>query len=1037
MKTQISKASQSARRLVLGAMFFCAPANAVLAEEYYLEPQVYKSRPDPGREMPFGYIGTTGVMVRVYKDVTLKVERTMPGSPADGKFHKGDIITGVNGVAHRGRNPFVFFGEALTRAEATDGRMVFDVTSADGKQPRKETVSIPVLGAYSPTWPLNCDKSKKIIRQTADYYADPEKFSEGGIPGALACLFLLSTGDDAYLPRVKAYFDAFPKEVGKIGEHTWNNGYNGIACAEYYLRTGDTSVLPILQYFCDDAQRRQKFGSGWTHWGNDINPGYVASGLMNPAGAQVLTTLLLGKECGVKVDEETLLGALRFFYRFAGRGTVPYGDHRGEGGLGSNGKDGMIAAAMQIAMGAKGDVSLYKNARHYLAMSMIDSYPLLAQGHGDEGRGDGIWRPIITSYLMDEKPALYRSSMNRLTWWHDLSREPGGSVGIATLGWQNGVVGSSGPGIALSYTAPLKTLRITGAPRSEHAKDFTLPATLWGTQADQAFLSIDHHPEYYNHGDEEPAHLAFYALGGAYHQPAKDLKSLPREVMLKNIHHRNFMIRAQAAKALRTAGGFDELEKLLSNPDPRLRRAALDGMTDYNYWFAYGKNPIAADKFTPGMLAAIRKMLADPEESWWVVDGALMALKFAPAKAIETCKPLIMPWTKHSDWWLRESAFVALSGLEKDDALYLEVVPTLLGMMTSEYHTQPRSRMVDHLERVLRTQKETSPVGKLIVAGMQRSVGESEIVAGQRSGEGAYNVAAVAAACLKHDPSTAVALAGLIRERFDLLGDDDLIRLLATPNANRENPPYGLHTALARQSPAQKAELTDILYRDYRPEVGKRLKTAKDRQPELLDTLIDLVQLREPDAGWQPLGKEKPAERVWRYTSFEPQSEQDRMPLREKKRFRDIRLPEGMEGWQEIAFDDSGWPQGRAPIGTGEFKRGNAFFENRSDWGKGEFLVMRTTFEIAAVDCDAYRLTILARQGFRVHLNGHPIDTYGWWKDQPHYRTIPLGRGQVRHLKPGVNTLAAYANVEYNGQTSEPVGQMDFFIEGLKMPQLE
>jgi hypothetical protein len=70
---------------------------------------------------------------------------------------------------------------------------------------------------------------------------------------------------------------------------------------------------------------------------------------MNPAGAQVLTTLLLGKECGVNVDEQTLLGALRFFYRFAGHGTVAYGDHRGEGGLGSNGKDGMIAAAMQIA----------------------------------------------------------------------------------------------------------------------------------------------------------------------------------------------------------------------------------------------------------------------------------------------------------------------------------------------------------------------------------------------------------------------------------------------------------------------------------------------------------------------------------------------------------------------------------------------------------------------------------------------------------------------------------------------------------------
>jgi hypothetical protein len=56
-------------------------------------------------------------------------------------------------------------------------------------------------------------KSKRIIEEAAAFYADPKKFNEGGIPGALACLFLLSTGDDKYLPRVKAYFDAFPKDV--------------------------------------------------------------------------------------------------------------------------------------------------------------------------------------------------------------------------------------------------------------------------------------------------------------------------------------------------------------------------------------------------------------------------------------------------------------------------------------------------------------------------------------------------------------------------------------------------------------------------------------------------------------------------------------------------------------------------------------------------------------------------------------------------------------------------------------------------------
>lgn len=997
---------------------------------------IYRLRPDPTRERFFGVIGVTGLETRIYPGVVLKVEGMVPGSPAAGKFAKGEILTGINGTALEGRNPFVVMGTALTQAEATDGRMVFDVTSADGKTRRQETVAIPVLGAYSATWPLECAKSKRIIEQAAEFYADPKKFNEGGIPGALACLFLLSTGDDHYLPRVKAYFDAFPKDVRAIGDHTWDNGYNGIACGEYYLRTGDTSVLPILQHYCDDAKARQKFGCGWTHWGLGISPGYVAGGLMNPAGAQVLTTLLLGKECGVNVDEETLLGALRFFYRFAGRGTVPYGDHRGEGGLGSNGKDGMVAAAMQIATGARGDVSCYEQARRCLAMSMIDSYPQLVQGHADEGRGDGLWRGISTAALMQEKPALYRESMDRLTWWHDLSREPGGSIGIATLIWEEGKVGSSGPGMGLSYTAPLKTLRITGAPRSKHSHDYTLPENPWGTAADRAFLSIEHNPKYFDSRPEEPTHVPFNALGNGY-EAAKNLERLPRETLLKNVYHRNYLIRAQAAKGLRAVGGFDDLEKLLRDPDPRVRRAALDGLIDYNYWFAIGRSPIPTDKLSPAMLESITAMLSDPDESWWVVDGALMALKFAPAADIQARLPLIMPWTKHADWWLRESAFMALSGLEKDDSLYLDILPTLLTMATGEYHTQPRWKMTNHLEGVLNKKKPASPAGKLIMAGLEKSIAASEIKSGERASEGAYNVFQTVMTCLQSDPGNAVAFARVAAERIGDFSTDDLVDLLAAPQARPERlAMQGLFTSLEKLPPDRRAELTDILFTAYRPECLARMQAGeRDHQP-LLTTAIELTKLKNPAAGWKPLGAPPPAERVWRFTSFDPLTEKDRLHPREMRRFRDVELPAGLAGWQKPGYDDSNWQQGPAPIGIGICEQGGVSFANRSAWGKGEFIVMRTTFEVKSLDCDAYRLSILARQGFRVFLNGHEISDYGWWMHTPCYRPVSLGADAVRHLKTGTNVLAAYGNVEYDEKTQEPRGQMDLLIEGLKMADL-
>jgi hypothetical protein len=1019
---------------VLGFVFLGTPAHVAGKDDsgYYTEPQMFDSRPPVNGEMHFGHIGVTGLQVRVYKGVTIKVEGTEPNTPAHNKFKVGEIITGINGISLKGRNAFVTLGNALTKAEATDGKMIFDVQSEDGTASKKVEVVIPVLGSYSKTWPLNCEKSKKIIAQAAEFYADKEKFNQGGIGGAMACLFLLSTGDDKYLPRVKEYFAPFVSNPNGIGDHSWDNGYNGIACAEYYLRTGDSSVMPVLQYFCDNAKERQMFGCSWTHWGRGISPGYVAGGLMNPAATQILTSLLMAKECGAVVDETTLLGSLRFFYRFAGRGTVPYGDHRGEGGLGSNGKDGMIAAAMQIASGAQGDVSIYTKAKKYLSMSMLTSYPVLVRGHGDEGRGDALWRGITSSYLMDEKPAMYREAMDRLTWWHDLSRRPGGGIGVATCQSFDDV--GSGTGVALAYTAPLKTLRITGAPRSKYAKDFKLPEHLWGRAADLTFLNIENSPEYNKYGKPEPTHIPFYKLGGAYHNPSDDLKTVPKDEILKNVFHKRYMIRVQAAKALRIIGALDELEKLMTNRDPRVRRAALDGIIDYNYWFSMGGDAVKTEAYTENMLTAIKKMLSDPTEALYVVDGALFAMHNAPVKAISENIKLIMPWTTHEDWWLRESSFMALSGLERDDAEYLKILPTLVTMMVNEYPTMPRDRMTDRLQNVLRRKKPDSEIGKLILAGMLRAAEESKIIPGIRSAEGAYNAIGAANVCLVQAPETSVQVAKIMQSRFDVLGTEQIIQLAATPNSNREGRPYGLYTTLEKLSPDQRTELTDILFNGYRGELVKRMKATGSEDQVLIDTIIDLTKLKKPVAGWNAIGEPKPEDRQWRFISFDPQ-EKDKMHPREKRRFRDVTLPEGLENWYMPDFDDSKWKSGKAPIGKGLFKQGNATFKNNSEWGDGEFILMRTTFDLDALDYDSYRISVLASQGFHIYLNGHKIHTYIWWKDMPHYRLIMLGPGEIRHLKQGANVLAIYSNIEYPRDVA--LGQVDLYLEGLKKKDLE
>ena len=124
-----------------------------------------------------------------------------------------------------------------------------------------------------------------------------------------------------------------------------------------------------------------------------------------------------------------------------------------------------------------------------------------------------------------------------------------------------------------------------------------------------------------------------------------------------------------------------------------------------------------------------------------------------------------------------------------------------------------------------------------------------------------------------------------------------------------------------------------------------------------------------------------------------------------------------------------------APIGKGLFKRGKTTFKSNSEWGDGEFLLMRTTFELEALDYDSYRISVLASQGFHVYLNGHRIHTYIWWKNMPHYRLIMLGPEEIKHLREGTNILAVYTNTEY--PKGVPMGQIDLYLEGLKNGDLE
>ena len=194
------------------------------------------------------------------------------------------------------------------------------------------------------------------------------------------------------------------------------------------------------------------------------------------------------------------------------------------------------------------------------------------------------------------------------------------------------------------------------------------------------------------------------------------------------------------------------------------------------------------------------------------------------------------------------------------------------------------------------------------------------------------------------------------------------------------------------------------------------------------------------------------ARRGWAFEgAFDPVVESEKLHPRvgcpHRLRAEDkLTLPTNLEGWFKPEFDDGDWKTGKAPIGIGKFTahghgrgwtyRPDFFYENNSEWGDGEFLAMRTTFDVTDLDYDYFRIRILADQGYHIYLNGHRIHTYIWFMHYPEYRVIMLGENETKHLKKGTNVLAARGVVRYHKdrKTDEyhRIGQMDLHIEGLK-----
>ncbi|MGI9244173.1 MAG: DUF6288 domain-containing protein, partial [Verrucomicrobiales bacterium] len=510
----------------------------------------------PQKVYPSFAIGPTGIYASIEKDRVVTVQEILPDTPAaTTKLRKGDVLLSVGNNSLAVDDPRVPLGLAIGTAEAGGGDLVFGA-SRDGKE-GEVRMTLRKLGGYGPTWPENCPKSAAIIKSTAAYVAaaqqDDGSYLIGrarperdGLTGCLVGLFLLSTGDPQYLPHVKRHAQALAAKVEqRPTKSNWHLGYQGILLAEYYLKTGDKSVLLGLKSLCDQAIAAQAAG-GWGH-GGIPGPGYVQSGLMSSAGVPVLTTLILANECGVELDQAGYSKAVEFMYRMVGHGCVPYGDHRSElWWSNTNGRNAKLVCAFALL-----DDPRFTAASQHLATMVTDSYFQPEFGHTGGGF-NVIWRGMASVHVPQHRRPHYARQMEKLKWYYDLCRLPGGGFHMLPTPPDNaryaGSVWGTG-GIGLTYTAPLRTLRITGAKPTMYSVTTKPPDFEWGTSADQVFLSSED-ADGFGSAIAEPHEIYAKTIG-------KEKGTAGVEFYAKHLRHYSPLVRTWAARSLKESNSAE------------------------------------------------------------------------------------------------------------------------------------------------------------------------------------------------------------------------------------------------------------------------------------------------------------------------------------------------------------------------------------------------------------------------------------------------------------------------------------------------
>lgn len=391
------------------------------------------------------------------------------GSPADGRLATDDVILGIRSTPFE-TDARKALAAAIRQAETAEGEGRLRLLRWRGGDTDTVTITLPVLGSYSPSAPFDCEKSENIVNAAAEYIV--ANGMREGLNGCINALGLLATGQKKYVPAVKAF--AMALETEDVGMPSWNLGYANLLLTEYYLATGDADVLPriraVSRTIAGGQSRMGTLGHGFAIPETGVLAGY---GAVNQCSLSAMVSLALARTCGVTdaAIERALERAATFFRYYIDKGAIPYGDHTPY--MDTHDNNGVCSSAAVFF-----DLIDHEPGARFFSRMATASYGIRESGHTGHFWSH-LWAAPGVNRAGEPAAAAF---LNELWWYFELERRwdggfgyqaAPGSNGDSTWGWD-----CTGARL-LTYALPRRALFLTG--RGMTAEDRLTGAALQAT----------------------------------------------------------------------------------------------------------------------------------------------------------------------------------------------------------------------------------------------------------------------------------------------------------------------------------------------------------------------------------------------------------------------------------------------------------------------------------------------------------------------------------------------------------------------------